>query len=86
MFDAIFARLNQRADNMGQMMQRLGLELTTPSADSGGWVFQAAARSCSACRSADRCSLWLQAHPGEIEAAPPFCPNAVRFQRMRGHA
>jgi hypothetical protein len=78
-----FARLEQRARNMGEMVARLGLEPTRPGFDDGGHELGEAARNCWGCRQGAECRTWLDARTGPIEAAPSFCPNAVRFQGMR---
>lgn len=84
MFAEAFARLDQRARNMGEMMQRLGIEPIWPSIDDGGKTLGAAARSCWACGAGEECRAWLDAHPGALDAPPPFCPNSVRFRMMLG--
>jgi hypothetical protein len=78
-----FARLEQRARNMREMMSRLGVEPSRPGFDDGGRMLGEAARGCWGCRRGEDCRVWLDARLGRLEAAPPFCPNAVRFQAMR---
>jgi hypothetical protein len=78
-----FARFEQRAQNMGEMIARLGIEPSRPGFDDGGLILGEAARSCWGCRSGEECRAWLDARVGSLEAAPSFCPNAVRFQTMR---
>jgi hypothetical protein len=78
-----FARLEQRARNMGAMMARLGVEPLRPGFDDGGRILGEVARSCWACGRGEECRAWLAARSGPLEAAPSFCPNAVRFQTMR---
>jgi hypothetical protein len=80
MLAGFVARQEQRARNMGEMVRRLGIGSTT---FDGGRMLEAAARSCSACRGVEECTAWLEAHADSIDAAPPFCPNAARFQVMR---
>jgi hypothetical protein len=82
MLAGFFARQEQRARNMGEMVRRLGIEPSAAMFDGGG-MLEAAARSCSMCRSVEACTAWLEAYPESIDAAPPFCPNAARFQTMR---
>jgi hypothetical protein len=78
-----FARLEQRARNIGEMVARLGIEPARPGFDDRGKEFGEAARNCWACRHGEECRAWLEARSGSLEAAPSFCPNAVRFQGMR---
>lgn len=82
MLAGFFARQEQRARNMGEMVRRLGIEPPVATFDAGR-MLETAARSCWMCRSVDACTAWLEAHPESIDAAPPFCPNAARFQAMR---
>ena len=82
MLAGFVARQEQRARNMGEMVRRLGIEPSTATFD-GGRTLEAVVRSCSMCRSVDECTAWLEAHAQSIDAAPPFCPNAARFQAMR---
>jgi hypothetical protein len=78
-----FARREQRARNMGEMLSRLGIEPSRPGVNDGGRMLGEAVRSCWGCRRGEECRVWLDARIGPLEAAPPFCPNAGRFQTMR---
>jgi hypothetical protein len=82
MFDSSLIRRTLRARNMGEMIRRLGIEPVFHAID-GGRGLREVAESCVACRSGEECRDWLATHSGSLEAAPSFCPNAVRFQRMR---
>jgi hypothetical protein len=68
---------------MGEMIARLGIEPSSQDFDDGGHLLGEAVRSCYACLRGEECRAWLRARPELIEAAPGFCPNAVRFQAMR---
>ncbi len=80
MLEGMIAQLEARARNMGEMMRRLGIEPGEIVSFDMGRSLQAAARSCSACRSVEECTGWLDGKATPAQAAPSFCPNATRFR------
>lgn len=82
MLEGMIARLEERARNMGEMMRRLGIVPGAAGSLDVGRSLEAAARSCSTCRSVEECTTWLSQETGPIETAPAFCPNAARFREI----
>lgn len=83
MLARLLFRTKAEPQNMGAMMQRLGIEAANDLIYNGGRTFHDAARACLACRRIGDCRAWLDAQPESVDAAPSFCPNAARFQAMR---
>lgn len=83
MLARLFFRSRAEPQNIGAMMQRLGIEASNDLIYNGGRTLHNAARACSACSRTAECRAWLDAQPESVEAAPSFCPNAARFQAMR---
>ena len=83
MFARSLARREPRARNMGEMIDRLGVE--PGQSIDGGRILRSMAQSCLACRAGEECRDWLDARTGSLKAAPAFCPNADRFQEMLRH-
>jgi hypothetical protein len=83
MLAGYFARLEQRARNMGEMISRLDVESSRSRFGDDGRALGEAARNCWGCRHGEECRAWLDARSGSLEAAPSFCPNATRFEAMR---
>ena len=70
--------VEQQARLMGTVMERTGVDFSLTAREDG---FAAASRRCLVCTSSKRCRRWLEQGGGD--AAPPFCPNALFFGRMR---
>lgn len=83
MLARLFFRIKAEPQNIGAMMQRLGIEVSNDLIYNGGRTFHNAMRACLACSRTADCKAWLDAQPESVEAAPSFCPNAARFQAMR---
>lgn len=74
-------RVEQHASLFGQIMERISI-------DTGAEVWEryprglaAAARRCLWCRNSTACQQWLESE--RSNAAPPICPNAAFFSRVR---
>jgi hypothetical protein len=83
MLARLLFRTKAKPQNIGAMMQRLGIEASNDLVYNGGHTFDKAMRACLACSRTGDCRAWLDAQPESVEAAPSFCPNAARFQAMR---
>ena len=68
--------------SMSEMMWRLGLA-AMPAAQARKLNIRAAIGACLICPAGELCSDWLASAPKAIDQAPPFCPNAAAFARMR---
>lgn len=86
MLARLFFRIKAEPQNIGAMMQRLGIEVSNDLIYNGGRTFYNATRACLTCNRTDDCKAWLDAQRESAEAAPSFCPNAERFQAMRARS
>ena len=77
-----FRRADRQSRLMGEMMDRIGLQLDDAGRVNLGIPLRMAARVCLLCRRSDACEAWLASHRGPAEA-PGFCPNAGFFRRVR---
>ncbi|HEY7383792.1 MAG TPA: DUF6455 family protein [Beijerinckiaceae bacterium] len=75
-------RVECQARLMGEMMDRLGVDPAAAAREGRGAAFASASRACLLCSHATECRQWLD-EPGRT--APPFCPNAPFFARVRPH-
>ena len=71
-------RAEQHAHLMGEMMDRVGVDVDAAAAE--GHALAIAARRCMFCANTAECEDWL--HSVEhADAAPAFCPNRALFAR-----
>jgi len=75
-------RLQQRADNMGRMIRRLGVLDEWASATDRGLRIARTTRRCMFCPNTDRCAAWLAAPDADPAAYRSFCPNAEALDRL----
>jgi hypothetical protein len=68
--------------NIGEMMERLGIEYGEDVESCFGRTFGSIVRSCRVCRSAELCSNWLARAPVAVSRAPAFCPYAARLDGL----
>ncbi|RDI60742.1 DUF6455 family protein [Microvirga subterranea] len=79
MFGAIGQRIQQNAQNFGDMMIHVGLDPDTlPETET---AFARAIRRCLWCSHSEACREWLNAKEKGDRAAPRFCANATFFER-----
>ncbi len=71
--------LARRMENMGDMMNRLGLD---PTARECAGTFGSAVRICEACPAGEVCHEWLTRAAATLYKAPSFCPNEDRFAQL----
>lgn len=81
MFLALARRQSQRAMNMAEMVDRLGLESLEPSIVAN--LIASATPACSWCGYALECRQWLDRTPGPLTSAPDFCPNRPKFEMAK---
>ncbi len=74
-------RAVHRAQLMGAMLAKLGLDPEQAAREARGAPLATAARRCLFCDEAVACGRWIEeADEGE---APPFCPNADFLERAK---
>ncbi len=79
MFGAIGQRIQQNAQNFGDMMIHVGLDPDTlPESET---AFARAIRRCLWCSHSEACRQWLDAKEKGDRSAPRFCVNATFFER-----
>lgn len=79
MYGAIGQRIQQNAQNFGDMVIHVGLD---PDAlPEAGPAFERAIRRCLWCSHSRACREWLDAREKGDRVAPRFCPNAMFFAR-----
>lgn len=83
---AYLSRLDEKASNLGRMMERCGVDPALLAYDQLGQTMQTVARACISCPHGAVCARWLDAaEPGVVNRPPDFCPNAARFRSKRLH-
>jgi hypothetical protein len=80
-FDVDLA-INQRLENMLDMMRRLGIKPALSNQAAAERVLASAVRVCEACPNGEICRDWLLRAAPTLYKAPPFCPNADRFAQL----
>ena len=80
---SLFSRLDRKANLMGEMMRRTGVDVTTAPAFAGDTQFRGAVWRCISCRDGDACESWLKSAPEGAEP-PAFCQNASILRDARG--
>ena len=74
-------RMERQAQLMGEVMDRVAVDVNVAARESIGIAFGTASRRCMLCRSSEECRQWLDEGGGD--AAPAFCPNAAFFNNAR---
>jgi hypothetical protein len=80
-FDVDLA-INQRLENMLDMLKRLGIKSMPSSQAAAERVLASAVRVCEACPNGDICRDWVLRAAPTLYKAPPFCLNADRFAQL----
>jgi hypothetical protein len=83
MLTRLLRRLQRRANAMGGMMQRAGVDPAAAAQVRGGAALAEAARRCRACGEDEACAHWLAHDDAAHAVVAPFCPNA-QFMRLAG--
>ena len=73
-------RAEQQARLMGEMMERVGVDVDAAAAE--GHALAIAARRCMFCANTAECEDWLQ-NVERADSAPAFCPNRALFARCQ---
>jgi hypothetical protein len=74
-----FDRFDRFSANIGEMMERMGIEFDDEIEDYFGPTLNALIRTCQLCRAGNLCSDWLARAPVTVARAPAFCPYADRL-------
>ena len=77
-----FDRYARYSANIGEMMERMGIEFDDEIEDYFGPTLNAVIRTCQLCRAGNLCSDWLARAPLNVVQAPPFCPYADRLDGL----
>jgi hypothetical protein len=77
-----FDRYARHSANIGEMMERMGIEFDEEFEENFGPTLGAVIRTCQLCRSGNLCSDWLARAPVNVEQAPDFCPYADRLDGL----
>jgi Family of unknown function (DUF6455) len=78
-----FDRANRRAQNMSEMMDRLGLDTDAFAHRRLGLDLSSAIRTCQFCNADEVCHDWLARAAQSSVKTPAFCPNARLFAQAR---
>lgn len=74
--------LMRRLENVGEMINRMGLDPFVTVTSSAAAVLGSAVRICEACPAGEVCHDWLLRAAKTLYQALPFCPNAGRFAQL----
>lgn len=74
--------LNQRLENMSDMLIRLGITPARGEHAAEAIVLASAVRTCESCPSGEACATWLSRAAPTLYRAPAFCPNGDRFAQL----
>lgn len=77
-----FNKFHRFSANIGEMMERMGIDYTERVEGQFGPSMQAVIRSCQVCRSSNICSEWLASSPVAVARPPEFCPFADRLEQL----
>lgn len=77
-----FDRYARYSANIGEMMERMGIEFDEEFEEFFGPTLGAVIRTCQLCRSGNLCSEWLARAPVNVVQAPTFCPYADRLDGL----
>lgn len=68
--------------NIGEMMERMGIDYNEQVERRFGALMQAVIRSCQMCRLSSVCSEFLANSPVAVARPPEFCPFADRLAEL----
>lgn len=77
-----FDRFDRFSANIGELMERLGIEFDDIGEDYFGPTLGTVIRTCQVCRAGGLCSDWLARAPAAVPRAPDFCPYADRLDGL----
>jgi hypothetical protein len=77
-----FDRFDRYSANIGEIMERLGIDAETAIEEEFGRNLASVIRACQLCPSGGRCSEWLARAPVAVHQAPAFCPYAERLELL----
>ena len=77
-----FDRFDRFSANIGEMMERMGIEFDEDLEEYFGPTLGAVIRTCQLCRTSGLCSDWLARAPVSVAHAPSFCPYADRLEGL----
>ena len=80
---SLFSRLDRKANLMGEMVRRTGVDMATSPEFAGDAQIRNAVWRCLSCRDGDACETWLKTAP-EGSEPPQFCQNAPILRQARG--
>jgi len=83
MFASTSKASRDRAANMAEMADRLGLSTVPAAWPTGASQLARAIAACERCDTEQVCSDWLARVPKSIVLPPAFCPNAEEFKRVK---
>lgn len=69
--------------NMAAMTGRLGLDTVPAAWPTGVSHLAQAIDACQRCDAGEVCADWLGRASDRLMGAPPFCPNAPAFNRLK---
>ena len=75
-------KFHRYSANIGEMMERMGIDYNEHVAGYLGASIRAVVRSCQVCRSNHICSEFLANSPVAVAHAPGFCPFADRLAEL----
>ena len=78
-----FDKADRRAQNMSEMMDRLGLGIDAFAHRRFGLDLSFAIHTCQFCIADKVCHDWLARAVKPVVKAPAFCPNAILFEQVR---
>ncbi len=80
----IFNRVQTQAATMDRMVEKVGVDPLVAVRVENGMAWYEARTRCLECRSAERCTAWLDCttHDGDADV-PDFCPNNRFFQKCK---
>ena len=73
--------VEDQAQRMREMIQRLDVDMLELAYAGLGGVFADASKVCASCENAVECSRWLN-DAAERGDRPAFCPNLALFKRF----
>jgi hypothetical protein len=77
-----FNKFHRYSANIGEMMERMGIDYNDHVASHFGPSMQTVIRSCQVCRSNSICSEFLANSPVAVANPPGFCPFADRLAEL----
>lgn len=78
-----FNKFHRYAANIGEMMERMGIDYNDEVEGYLGPSMQVVIRSCQVCRANDTCSEFLANSPVAVTRPPEFCPFADRLSALQ---